>query len=64
MVAPVRTRSVRQVDGVRDEQFRSYVLRAQGRLLRTAAPLSSGGPRQAEDLVQTVREEQLAPLVE
>jgi RNA polymerase sigma-70 factor (sigma-E family) len=45
---------MRQVDGVRDEQFRSYVLQARGRLLRTATLLSSGDPHQAEDLVQTV----------
>jgi RNA polymerase sigma-70 factor (sigma-E family) len=45
---------MRQVDGVRDEQFRSYVLQARGRLLRIATLLSSGDTHQAEDLVQTV----------
>ena len=45
---------MREVDGVRDEQFRSYVLQARGRLLRIATLLSSGDPHRAEDLVQTV----------
>ncbi|HYJ69334.1 MAG TPA: SigE family RNA polymerase sigma factor [Nocardioidaceae bacterium] len=38
----------------RDEQFRAYVTRSRGSLLRTATLLSSGNRHRAEDLVQTV----------
>lgn len=51
---PPRTRHVRRNERVRDDQFRAYVLRRRGSLLRTATLLASGHAQQAEDLVQTV----------
>jgi RNA polymerase sigma-70 factor (sigma-E family) len=41
-------------DQARQDEFRAYVLRSRGRLLRTATLLASGDATQAEDLVQTV----------
>jgi RNA polymerase sigma-70 factor (sigma-E family) len=45
---------VRKSDRAREDQFRAYVLRSRGSLLRTATLLASGNAHQAEDLVQTV----------
>jgi RNA polymerase sigma-70 factor (sigma-E family) len=39
--------------GVRDDEFRSYVIERRGELLRTATLLTAGDRHQAEDLVQT-----------
>jgi RNA polymerase sigma-70 factor (sigma-E family) len=51
----VRTRGMRtSYSSTRDDQFRVYVTRRRGYLLRTATLLSSGNAHRAEDLVQTV----------
>src|SRR5262245_6399187 len=50
----VRTRGMRQSDRVRDDEFRSYVLRTRQSMVRTASLLTSGDASRAEDLVQTV----------
>ena len=39
--------------GVKDDEFRSYVIDRRGELLRTATLLTAGDRHQAEDLVQT-----------
>jgi RNA polymerase sigma-70 factor (sigma-E family) len=44
----------RSDSSVRDDQFRAYVTRSRGGLVRTATLLSSGNAHRAEDLVQTV----------
>jgi len=41
-------------DRAREDQFRAYVTKSRGSLLRTATLLSSGNSHRAEDLVQTV----------
>jgi RNA polymerase sigma-70 factor (sigma-E family) len=45
---------MRQSDRSWEDQFRAYVLRSRGRLLRTATLLAAGNAHEAEDLVQTV----------
>jgi RNA polymerase sigma-70 factor (sigma-E family) len=45
---------MRRSDQPRDDQFRAYVLRTRGSLLRTATLLAYGNAHQAEDLVQSV----------
>ena len=53
--ACLRIRGVKQSRMAdREDQFRSYVTRSRGSLLRTATLLSSGDSHRAEDLVQTV----------
>src|SRR4051794_28325574 len=51
---PFRRRGMRLSDQLRDDEFRSYVQRSRGHLLRTATLVASGNANEAEDLVQTV----------
>lgn len=45
---------MRRSDRTREDQFRAYVLRSRGSLVRTATMLAAGDAHEAEDLVQTV----------
>jgi RNA polymerase sigma-70 factor (sigma-E family) len=45
---------MRRSDRTREDQFRVYVLRSRGSLVRTATMLAAGDAHEAEDLVQTV----------
>ena len=49
-----RKRCMRRSDRTREDQFRAYVLRSRGSLVRTATMLAAGDAHEAEDLVQTV----------
>jgi RNA polymerase sigma-70 factor (sigma-E family) len=49
-----RRKGMRRSDRAWEDEFRAYVLRSRGSLLRTATLLAFGNAHEAEDLVQTV----------